>query len=422
MNGVPRELCDTHRTQLYGRYNRLALVSANGSQGERRRRRRIRKLRLLALLLVLGLVGTASFAFGLVTAIAGELPKLDPARYRPDKNSYIYTSDGRVLAVLRGDEARIVVKSEEIADVMKQAIVAVEDRRFFEHRGVDIRGIARAVWQDLRNRAVVEGGSTITQQFVKNAYVKSSRSFERKLKEAALAWQLEQQWPKDRILTAYLNTIYFGNGAYGIEQASRVYFRHNASSLSLAESALLAGIPADPGALRPGAEPASGEGSSPHRAPGDARSGRPHARGVLARRPRAASRAGPRPAARHPGTSPVLHELREAAARRRVRHGTCVRRRIAGADVHRPGRTAARPRGDREVAPRRRRAVGGARRRRPARRAGARHVRRPKLRGESVQPCRAGRAAAGVGVQAVRPRSRSCAGHLPHHLVRIGAR
>jgi penicillin-binding protein 1A len=200
---------------------------------------------------VLGLVGTASFAFGLVTAIAGELPKLDPARYRPDKNSYIYTSDGRVLAVLRGDEARIVVKSEEIADVMKQAIVAIEDRRFFEHRGVDIRGIARAIWQDLRNRAVVEGGSTITQQFVKNAYVKSSRSFERKLKEAALAWQLEQQWPKDRILTAYLNTIYFGNGAYGIEQASRVYFRHKASSLSLAESALLAGIPADPALYDP---------------------------------------------------------------------------------------------------------------------------------------------------------------------------
>jgi penicillin-binding protein 1A len=204
---------------------------------------------------VLGLVGSASFAFGLVTAIASELPKLDPARYRPDKNSYIYTADGRVLAVLRGDEARIVVKSEEIADVMKQAIVAVEDRRFFEHRGVDIRGIARAVWQDLRNRAVVEGGSTITQQFVKNAYVKSSRSFERKLREAALAWQLEQQWPKDRILTAYLNTIYFGNGAYGIEQASRVYFRHKASSLTLAESALLAGIPADPSRYDPAANP-----------------------------------------------------------------------------------------------------------------------------------------------------------------------
>ncbi|HEU0303538.1 MAG TPA: PBP1A family penicillin-binding protein [Gaiellaceae bacterium] len=207
---------------------------------------------------MLGLVGSASFAFGLVTAIAGEIPKLDPANYKPGKNarnSYIYTSDGRVLAVLRPSEARIVVKSEEISDVMKQAIVAIEDRRFFEHRGLDLRGIARAVWQDLRNRAVVEGGSTITQQFVKNAYVKSSRSFERKLKEAALAWQLEQQWSKDRILTAYLNTIYFGNGAYGIEQASRVYFKHRASKLTLAESALLAGIPADPTRYDPRANP-----------------------------------------------------------------------------------------------------------------------------------------------------------------------
>ena len=227
----------------------------NGSGGERPRRRRIRKLRAFALLVVLGLVGSAAFAFGLVTAIASELPKLDPARYQPQKNGYIHSSDGRVLAVLRGDEARVLVESDEIADVMKQAIVAVEDRRFFEHRGVDLRGIARAVWQDLRNRAVVEGGSTITQQFVKNAYVKSSRSVERKLKEAALAWQLEQRWSKDRILTAYLNTIYFGNGAYGVEQASRVYFHHAAAQLTLAQAALLAGIPADPALYDPAANP-----------------------------------------------------------------------------------------------------------------------------------------------------------------------
>jgi penicillin-binding protein 1A len=238
------------------RYNPAALIRRKRSDGERIRRRRIRKLRLLALLVVLGLVGSASFAFGLVTAIASEIPKLDPARYHKlDKNSYVYTSDGHVLAVLRGNEARIVVKSDEISDLMKQAIVAVEDRRFFEHRGVDVRGIARAVWDDLRNRAVVEGGSTITQQFVKNAYIHSSRTFGRKLKEAALAWQLEQQWPKDRILTAYLNTIYFGNGTYGIEQASRVYFKHNADRLTLAESALLAGIPADPQLYDPAANP-----------------------------------------------------------------------------------------------------------------------------------------------------------------------
>ena len=121
----------------------------------------------------------------------------------------------------------MVVDSNEIAHVMKQAIVAVEDRRFFEHRGVDVHGILRAVWQDVRNKKVVQGGSTITQQFVKNASPNEQRSIGRKLKEAALAWQLEQRWPKDRILTAYLNTIYFGNGAYGIEQAAERLLRQH---------------------------------------------------------------------------------------------------------------------------------------------------------------------------------------------------
>ena len=157
--------------------------------------------------------------------------------------------------MLRGSEARVLIDSNDIAPVMKQAIVAIEDRRFFEHRGVDIHGILRAVWQDVRNKKVVQGGSTITQQFVKNTYVKSNRTISRKLKEAALAWQLEQVWPKDRILTAYLNTIYFGNGAYGIEQASRVYFGHGASSLTLAEAALLAGIPSDPSLYNPVTNP-----------------------------------------------------------------------------------------------------------------------------------------------------------------------
>jgi len=153
--------------------------------------------------------------------------------------------------VLRGSESRVIVRSDQIAPVMKHAIVDVEDRRFFEHRGLDLHGMARALWADVRNEKIVEGGSTITQQFVKNAYVKNERSLGRKLKEAALSWQLEQQWSKDRILTAYLNTIYFGNGAYGIEQAARVYFGHSAEKLTLAEAALLAGIPADPSLYDP---------------------------------------------------------------------------------------------------------------------------------------------------------------------------
>jgi penicillin-binding protein 1A len=211
-------------------------------------RRKIRKLRLSGLLLVLGVLGFGAFVFGLVTAIAEEIPKLDPAyQQRISKNGYIYSADGkRILAVLRGAESRVIVPSNEIAPVMKQAIVAIEDRRFFEHRGVDLRAIFRAVWADISSGNVVQGGSTITQQFIKNAYVHSSPSISRKLKEAALAWQLEQRWSKDRILTAYLNTIYFGNGAYGIQQASQTYFHHSARALTLPEAALLAGIPRDP--------------------------------------------------------------------------------------------------------------------------------------------------------------------------------
>src|SRR5262249_12924489 len=133
--------------------------------------------------------------------------------------------------------------------------VAIEDKRFFQHRGVDVRGILRAVWQDVRNKKVVQGGSTITQQFVKNAYLTSKRSLSRKLKEAALAWQLDQIWSKDRILTAYLNPIYFGNGASGVERAAQVYFGHGASVLTLSEASLLAGIPSDPSAYNPVTDP-----------------------------------------------------------------------------------------------------------------------------------------------------------------------
>jgi penicillin-binding protein 1A len=220
-------------------------------------RRRIRKLRLFALLGLLAVLGFASFSVGLVTAIAGEIPSLDPSRIHNQTDGYIYAGNGRVLSVLRGSQSRILLRSDEISPLMKQAIVAIEDKRFYDHRGVDLRGIMRAVWADVRGGGAVQGGSTITQQFVKNTYTNNQRSIARKLREAALAWQLEQRWSKDRILTAYLNTIYFGNGAYGVEQAAQTYFHHGAGpgKLSLAEAALLAGIPEDPAAYDPAANP-----------------------------------------------------------------------------------------------------------------------------------------------------------------------
>jgi penicillin-binding protein 1A len=222
-----------------------------------KRPRRIRKLRLFTLLILVGLFCFVSFAYGMVLGIRSDIPQLEVQKsQRLERDGQIFDSSGkRVLAVLRGSESRVIVDSKDISPVMKQAIVAIEDQRFFEHRGVDLRGIIRAVWQDVRSKQVVQGGSTITQQFVKNTYVQSSRSISRKLKEAALAWQLEQVWSKDKILTQYLNTIYFGNGAYGVEQASRVYFGHGASTLTLPEAALLAGIPQDPSLYNPVTNP-----------------------------------------------------------------------------------------------------------------------------------------------------------------------
>jgi penicillin-binding protein 1A len=206
---------------------------------------------------VLSVLAGVAFMFGLVRAIASEIPALDPARQaRSDVDTFIYdSSDKRVLAVVRGAESRVLVPSDAIAPIMKQAIVAIEDQRFYEHNGVDIRGIGRALWEDIRSRKIVEGGSTITQQFVKNAYAGNEQSIGRKVREAALAWQLTQQWSKDRILTAYLNTIYFGNGAYGIQQAARTYFGVGARRLTLAQAALLAGIPADPSLYDPVSSP-----------------------------------------------------------------------------------------------------------------------------------------------------------------------
>ncbi|MEX1357761.1 MAG: PBP1A family penicillin-binding protein [Gaiellaceae bacterium] len=226
---------------------------ANGE----RKRRRIRKLRLLTLVFVLWLLALSAFTFGLLQAVASEIPALDPARQPAvERNGYVYAGDGKtVLAVLRGDESRVLVGYDEISPWMKHAIVAIEDRRFWDHNGIDLRGIARAALADVQQKQVVQGGSTIVQQFVKNAYLKDERSFARKVREAALAWQLSQHWSKPRILTAYLNTIYFGNGAYGVQQAAKVYFGKDAAGLTLPEAALLAGIPADPSSYDPVARP-----------------------------------------------------------------------------------------------------------------------------------------------------------------------
>lgn len=202
---------------------------------------------------MLGLLAFVSFCLGFVSALGSGLGQLDPAQLQKNEvDGRILASDGHtVLTVLRGSEARKIVRPDQISWNMKHAIVDIEDRRFYEHRGIDVRGMVRAAWTDIVKGKVVEGGSTITQQFIKNSYRQKQRTVARKLREAALAWQLEQRWSKDKILTGYLNTIYFGNGAYGVERAAQTYFGHSADTLTLPEAALLAGIPRDPGLYDP---------------------------------------------------------------------------------------------------------------------------------------------------------------------------
>lgn len=223
---------------------------------------RIKKLRIFLITGGLLLLAGVSTVFGMMMAVASELPDLEEKeQYRVAKASIMYDRDGKEITRLRNNENRILVPSNGISPTMKQAVVSIEDRRFYTHRGVDFRGIGRAIVTDVTSFGAKQGASTITQQFVKNATAaQSNRTVMQKLRESALAYHLERQWTKDKILTEYLNAIYFGNGAYGIEAAAETYFSKNshpgcspkcAQVLHPWEAALLAGIIASPGMYDP---------------------------------------------------------------------------------------------------------------------------------------------------------------------------
>jgi len=236
-------------------------------------RPRVKKLRLALVLLGLGALAVVSTLFGMMMAVASELPNLETrAEFRSARNSVLVDYRGRNLGILRGPENRIIVPSDRISEAMKDAIIAVEDRRFYENEGVDLRAVARAFVQDVLAREARQGGSTIAQQLVKNATeAQDDRTIFTKVREAALAFHLTRRWSKDRILTEYLNSIYFGNGAYGIEAAAQTYFgrapghegcveeRRCAATLRPAEAALIAGVVASPSGYDPVSRPAAAE-------------------------------------------------------------------------------------------------------------------------------------------------------------------
>ena len=227
-------------------------------------RPKLKKLRFALVFLGLSVLALVSWIFGIMMAVAGDLPQLESrAQFENAENSIVYDINGEKIATLTNNQGRILVESADIAPVMKEATVAIEDQRFYEHRGIDYEGIGRAVFQDILAMGATQGGSTITQQFVKNALrAQRSRTVFEKLREAALAYQLERNWDKDKILTEYLNVIYFGQGAYGIEAAAKTYFGWNhpgcgpagnrcASELLPWEAAMLAGQISNPSGFDP---------------------------------------------------------------------------------------------------------------------------------------------------------------------------
>jgi penicillin-binding protein 1A len=183
---------------------------------------------------------------------ACDLPSIE--RYDPlplAQTSFLYAADGTLITQLHAAENRVVLREREMATSVRDAAVAIEDQRFYSHHGVDARAIARAAVVNAGEGRVVEGGSTITQQLVKNLYVGQADTLRRKLDEASLAWQLEDRLSKDRILTKYLNTVYLGEGAYGVQSAARTYFSIDADDLTLSQSALLAGLISAPNHFDP---------------------------------------------------------------------------------------------------------------------------------------------------------------------------
>ncbi len=242
-------------------------------------RPRVYKLRLALILAGLGGLAIVSTVFGMMMAVASDLPALENRQeYRNARNSILLDDQGRQIGVLTSRNNRILVQPDQVSPAMQHAIIAIEDQRFYQNNGVDIRGIGRALFADLARKRAVQGASTITQQFVKNALAaQHQRTLFQKLREAALAYHLNRKWSKQKILTEYLNAVYFGNGAYGIESAARTYYgkAHQtvdaygdsapgcgvpgklpcAALLTPAEAATIAGVVASPSAFDPIAHP-----------------------------------------------------------------------------------------------------------------------------------------------------------------------
>ncbi|MGD9106460.1 MAG: transglycosylase domain-containing protein, partial [Desulfobacterales bacterium] len=210
----------------------------------------INKKKVAVLLFLVGGVFSGILA-GAFLALTHDLPQiLGLETFRPSAVTRIYSADNVLLAELFV-EKRDPVPLKAIPDDLKKALIATEDRKFYQHSGVDLKGILRALISNIRAGEFVEGASTITQQLAKTLFLTSRKTLLRKIKEAFLAFQLERRYTKDEILELYLNQVYFGSGAYGVESAAKIFFGKPAKHLTLAECALIAGLPKSPSRYSP---------------------------------------------------------------------------------------------------------------------------------------------------------------------------
>lgn len=226
-------------------------AASNARQKKNVARRRLSLfLKIFFGLILFLLVAGVGVAIGFFTANINAKPDISND-ILPPASSQIYDSAGNEIANIHAVENRMPVKIEQVPTDLQNAFIAVEDNRFYEHKGVDPKGLARALYANLMEQDIAEGGSTITQQLAKNAYLTQERTFKRKIQEIFLALQIEKQYTKQEILEMYMNQIYFGQGAYGVQAAAKIYFDKDVEELNLSECALLAGIPKSPNYYSP---------------------------------------------------------------------------------------------------------------------------------------------------------------------------
>ena len=201
--------------------------------------RSIRVMAALVLVIIAGLM------FGYIFAAYQSLPEVGN-NMRPAVSSQVFDSQGKLITTLHSDQNRLPIDINKVPKNLQNAFIAAEENRFYDHIGVDPIGILRAVVTNLTNRGIAQGGSTITQQLAKNAFLSQDQTLKRKIQEAILALELERKYSKKEILEMYMNQIYFGRGAYGIQTAAHTYFGKDVGDLTLAECAMIAGLPKSP--------------------------------------------------------------------------------------------------------------------------------------------------------------------------------